>query len=30
MENPLGAFKKQQIIKRELGPFEIVTFRVKL
>jgi alpha-mannosidase len=30
MENPLGAFKKQQVIKRELGPFEIVTFRVKL
>ncbi|MDR0999037.1 MAG: alpha-mannosidase [Treponema sp.] len=30
MENPLGAFKQQQIIKRELGPFEIVTFRVKL
>ncbi|MDR2176852.1 MAG: alpha-mannosidase [Treponema sp.] len=30
MENPLGAFKKQQAIKRKLGPFEIVTFRVRL
>lgn len=30
MENPLGAFKKQQSIKRELAPFEIITFRVKL
>ncbi|MDR1443296.1 MAG: glycosyl hydrolase-related protein, partial [Treponema sp.] len=30
MENPLGPFKQRQLIKRELGPFEIVTFRVKL
>jgi alpha-mannosidase len=30
MEEPMGAFKKQQIIKRELKPFEIVTFRIKL
>jgi alpha-mannosidase len=30
MEQPVGPFKKRYIIKRELGPFEIVTFRVKL
>jgi alpha-mannosidase len=30
MEEPVGTFKKQQIIKRELKPFELVTFRIKL
>jgi alpha-mannosidase len=30
MEEPAGVFKKQQAITRELGPFEIVTFRIKL
>jgi alpha-mannosidase len=30
MEEPIGAFRKQQIIRRELKPFELVTFRVKV
>ncbi|MCL2478634.1 MAG: alpha-mannosidase, partial [Treponema sp.] len=30
MEEPIGEFKKQNLIKKELHPFEIVTFRVKL
>jgi alpha-mannosidase len=30
MEEAPGPFRKQQIIKRELKPFEIVTFRIKL
>jgi alpha-mannosidase len=30
MENPLAPLKKGRLIKRDLGPFEIVTFRVKL
>jgi alpha-mannosidase len=30
MEQPLGRYKKNQVITRELQPFEIVTFRVVL
>ena len=30
MEQPLGAWKSVRIVERELYPFEIVTFRVKL